>query len=168
MTRNHLTSITVLLALLITIPFSGCATPDSAEDVAERQMHQQWRSLTSEIINKSDHIVFFGAGLYLDGGSVGYFFTNQHGAFTAFLPHPGVDNKEMGIVRDQRIFLGQAESGTDGIELKPGSPLERKLKTLLQAAKVSPSTADLHNELQKFSSALHTREFEWKQIESEE
>ena len=166
--RNDGILTSAALVFIISILLSGCATPDSPEDRAQRQMHQQWRNRTSEIIDKSDSVIFLGTGRYLDGGSFGYFFTNQHGVFTAFLPHPGIDNKEIGIVRDQRIFLGQAESGTDGIELKPGSPLERKLKTLLQAAKVSPSTPDLHNELRKFSKALQTRQFEWKQVESEE
>src|SRR6187401_2501843 len=108
--KSQFLIISFLTAALL---LAGCAST-SPEDASLQRTYQQWRQTTATILNQSDDATFAGVGPYLDGGSLGYIFTNQLGIITAFVPHPGVDNKEMGLVRNQRIFLGQPESGLDG------------------------------------------------------
>jgi hypothetical protein len=160
--------ITLCTLLTVATLLLGCATPRSDDDSSQSAPFKQWRRTTATILDQSHDATFVAVSLYLDGGSLGYSFTNHLGIITAFLPNPGIEDKEMGLVRNQRIFLGQPESGLKGIELKSGSQTERKLKTLVQTAAAKDMPPEYRAELDRFLEGLTTREFDWQHPEPEE
>ena len=124
------------------------------------------RRKTASRVRQSRDVSLVGVADYLDGGSIGYVFTNQLGSFTVFLPHPFMrddwDGEKMEWkVTDQQMFVGPPSAGEDGIEVKTGSGIERKLKTLAGTARAAATDAERRMHLDRFLQALDTREFDW-------
>jgi hypothetical protein len=158
MRTQHLIRLILLsIGLVAVMLFLGCATSSDYKVDRKRRVGEDWQT-TLTILNQSDDATFVAVPLYLDGGSVGYIFTNRFGVLEAFVPHPG----SIGFVRNQPIFLGQPGTGRDGIKVKAGSRAERKLKCLVQIAGSKTMPPHYRAELDTLTRLLATRQFEWK------
>ena len=151
----------------------------SANEAGERKSFAEWREgleewreavrereKTSGLLLRSEEAALVEMGIYLDGGSVGYGFTNQLGSYVIFLPHPfgrkNWDGETAGWrVTDQELFVGPVSAGRDGLEVKIGSKFERKLKALTESAKRTAQDTEHMDHLDRIMKVIETREFDW-------
>jgi hypothetical protein len=99
--------------------FWSAAANSERKSLAERREHvKDWyakireRQKMSALVRRSQDATLAGVAEYLDGGSIGYVFTNRLGNFTVFLPHPGMredwdQGKSRSTVRIRKCLWGR-------------------------------------------------------------
>jgi len=87
----------------------------------------------------ADGIEFLGQDFPADGGSRGFFFRLPHGQPMVLLVRHR-DARKGGNPEFQEIWLDRIGGFETYVDVRPSSPLETKLVTLLQVATVRPNT----------------------------
>lgn len=119
----------VLWVSLLLLP--GCSPPD--EDAATRSR----RESLSRLIAHTPYLEFAERNYIPDGGSVDYGFRSDSGSELVIeLAH---QNEAMGgNPRYQAVWISDSTS-KEGVEVKPGSPLESRLLRLVETCRVGPT-----------------------------
>jgi hypothetical protein len=118
------------------------------------------------LLRRSSSLRYYGCGRYLDGGSMGFIFSNQETkAFVVFVPNPGWPQ---GIILQngrqfQRIqIVANAEfSDEEPVELRIGSRAEAKVIRLVRSSLKQNLAADRQEEVFLLLEILGTRTFDW-------
>jgi len=115
-------------------------------------------------------LAYEGAGYYLDGGSIGFFFKTEAGkSFVVFVvnPYMGEGVVERGGRKIQRVIIApEREFGREQeLELEPGSKEERRVISLAQTALRRDLPGGEFYDVKTLLEILESRHFDWKAFE---
>jgi hypothetical protein len=125
------------------------------------------QSETRRLLRRSSSLRYTGCARYLDGGSMGFVFSNQEAkAFVVFVPNP---NLAEGIGLEdgrkfQRILLVANGEFTpdEPLELRMGSRAEAKVMWLVRSTLQENLPADRREEVFLLLEILAERTFDWE------
>lgn len=130
------------------------------------------QSQTRRLLRRSSSLQYTGCARYLDGGLMGFVFSNQEAkAFVVFVPNPG--NAEGIALEDGRkyqkiLVVAKGEFAPDEpLELRVGSRTEAKVMRLVRSALQENLPAERREEVFLLLEILAERNFDWEGFQEE-
>ncbi len=126
------------------------------------------QSEVRKLLRESSSFRYIGCARYLDGGSMGFVFTNQQArAFVLFVPCPNATAEKDGVEDEhkfQKIFItAHLEFPPDEpVELRMGSRAEAKVMRLVRSALQENLPVERREEVFLLLEILAERTFDWK------